>query len=200
MASASRNGQMHNVLPTSLIHLEGTNADFLQGPRSPQQARSLTPMWGSLLDMFAALDGQGTDVIFDLGRLGTESFAMQVLRNSDRALLVMRSDLPSIVAANCWVGDLVDHFGADSESGRRFQLAIVGQGQPYSAQQISRRFGVRHPLPVGFDAATAQHFSNGALMPTRRLGGSKLIRSVDSIIVDLRAAAPMAEREDDDEQ
>lgn len=197
LAAASRHNQMRAVLHGARIHIEETNADFLQGPRSPLQARSLTALWPALVDLFASLDEDGTDVIVDLGRIGTEHFALPVLLKSDRAVMVMRSSLPAIVGANWRALELTPHF-AIAEHGRFLKLAVVGQGQPYSAQEIGKKFGIAHPIPVGFDGATAAHFSVGSALPKRRIGTSTLIRSVDAMINTLREANPSSEEDSDD--
>lgn len=196
LAAAVRFEQVRAVMPSTKIHFEGTNADFLQGPRSPQQARSLVALWPAILEVFTALDEQGTDVILDLGRMGMENFASSALHRSDRAVLVMRSNLPAIVGAHNRIGELSSHFSAGG--GRDLKLAVVGQGQPYSAREIAKKFGVSKPIPIGFDATAAAHFNVGSAMPKRRIGSSALLRSVDAMISALRDDSTVVDEEEDD--
>lgn len=198
LAAAARNHQLDNTLPSTLIHLEGSNADFMQGPRSPLQARTMSVLWPALLEKFIALDSAGTDVIVDLGRLGTEHFAMPLLQLSNRAVLVMRSDLPSIVGANWHAAQLVEQFEGAEEAGRMLKLAVVGQGQPYSASDIGKKLGIRNPINIGFDAATAAHFSIGSALPKRRVGSSTLLRSIDAMGAALRANSNLPVEDDDE--
>lgn len=196
LAAAARHDQMRAVLPRSLIHLEGSNADFLQGPRSPRHARSLSSLWPAFINLFGSLDAQGTDVIMDLGRYGTEDFAHAVLTKSDRAILTMTSSLPAIVGTNWVANHVAENF--PEGRGQRLQLCIIGQGQPYPARAIAKKLQIPDPIPVVFDAATAAHFSTGSILPKRRIGSAPLLRSLDAMISTLRETDEPKEAEDDE--
>ncbi|WP_394275583.1 hypothetical protein, partial [Luteococcus sp.] len=175
---------------------EGSNADFLQGPRSPRHARSLSSLWPAFINLFGSLDTQGTDVIMDLGRYGTEDFAHAVLTKSDRAILTMTSSLPAIVGTNWVANHVAENF--PEGRGQRLQLCIIGQGQPYPARAIAKKLQIPDPIPVAFDAATAAHFSTGSALPRRRVGSSTLLRSIDAMGAALRATSNLPVEDDDE--
>lgn len=186
LAAAARHGNPRPVLAGSLMQLPGSDqAQLLQGPRSRPQAGSLEAAWPALADMFVSLDQQGTDVIVDLGRIGMEHYAMPLLRVSEVVCLVMRSSAPAVTGSYVSANRLADELDAIGRRSR-LRLAVVGQGQPYSAKEIAKTLQIPGPIPIAFDPVTADHFSLGAPLSRRLSLKGGLLKSIDAMISTLR--------------
>lgn len=176
LAIAHNHGELADALPAVMLELPGSPQRWLiPGVQKPLQARTVETLWPALLDAFAELDGSGTDVIIDAGRLGMKHAPMRAIRTADVALLVTRTTLPAAVAAASWVPILTEVLEVADFS--RFGLALVGAGRPYSAREVSRSLG---NLPVlanlAWDPATADCFSLGK-PAGRHFESSALVRS-----------------------
>ena len=99
---ARRDGRLADELRTVLMPVPDSEVLLLPGVRSHAQAASLGELWPELGLELRALEATGQDVIVDAGRLGMVSSPAPLVEQADLALLVVRSDLPSLAAARQW--------------------------------------------------------------------------------------------------
>jgi len=188
LAIAHTHGELADALPAVMLELPGASQRWLiPGVQSPLQARSVETLWPALLDALADLDGSGTDVIIDAGRLGMNHAPMRAVRTADVALVVTRTTLPAVAAVASWLPILAEVLEASDSS--RLGLGLVGAGRPYSAREVSRSLG---NLPVlanlAWDPATADCFSLGK-PAGRHFESSALVRSARSAAASLARIA-----------
>lgn len=159
LAIAHRHGELANTLPAALIPLGDSTQRLLPGLRSPLQAPTIEPMWPDLLTTLDDLDDDGVDVLIDMGRLGARYSPHPAITFADTALLVTRTTLPAVVAANAWLPVLTPLVEG---SAVKLGLSLVGSGHPYGPAEISRNLA---QLPVltnlALDPVTAEVFSLG---------------------------------------
>jgi hypothetical protein len=190
---AHRSGLLSEALPKLLYPVPDSSASVLFGARSHEQAGGVAALWQALPEALREVEATGTDVIVDAGRLGTPGWPRPLLVSSDVALLLVGSDLPCLAASRSWAAALA----ADEVPGHITRLLVVGEGRPYSRQELSRTLGVPVLCAVEFATEEARVFSHGKPPPVpawwRRVGrgpdvaartfaGSAYVRS-------LRAAA-----------
>ena len=147
---------------------------LLSGVRTPAHAAAMTDAWHALVADLRQLDKAGIDVITDLGRLGMAASPAPVLEGSDLTLLVTRSSLPALVPARHWADHLAQTSGAGTG---RAGLLLIGSGQPYSADEVSKQLKLPVVTTLPNDPATAEVFHLGA-EPGRRFTRSPLYRSL----------------------
>lgn len=184
MAIAVRNGTLTDELPRALAPITERVA-FLPGLRSPAHAGGVTHLWAPLAGELAAMDGQGRDVIVDVGRLGPHA-AIPLLMAADQALIVSRSTLPALYAAAQSSSSFAQEFvaiGRPSSLG----VAVVGAGQPYGVREVERLTGLPVRFKVDWDPANAEVYSLGS-KPTRRFEDTRLNRSLRAAVSQLRTA------------
>ncbi|WP_432563678.1 hypothetical protein [Kineococcus sp. SYSU DK003] len=177
LALAERHGQWSEASVWSQTMPLTENHHLLPGLSDATQAASLNPLWSRLATAFTALERGGVDVIIDAGRLGTTHAPLPLLRQADVVLLLTRSNLPAIAGAharlNSLRADLTEH-GTGPEG---LALLVVGEGQPYSAREISASLHVPVAATVAWDPLAADVYAVGAA-PHRRHENSSLLRSV----------------------
>jgi len=175
---AHRDGRLGEVLPTVLMKLPDTEVALLPGPRSHAQAASLADVWTPLAAKLAELEGNGQDVIVDIGRLGMAHSPTGVLASADLGLLVVGSTLPQLAAARQWASDWVAA-AEDGSGALQVGCLLVGEGRPYSRAAVARTLGLPVVESLAWDPDTAAVFSAGRAAP-RRLAMSPLVRSFAS--------------------
>lgn len=100
---ADRQGQLAQTLMTQLTDVSPSGtADrlLLPGVSDPAQYSGLAYVWESLTNLLVALEGQGVDVLIDLGRSGAVGPSAVLARRADAVLVVARSTLRSLTAAH----------------------------------------------------------------------------------------------------
>lgn len=159
----------------------------LPGISDAAQAPSAAALWGPLASLLASLERAGTDVIVDAGRLGAAHAPAPLLRQADLVLLVMRTHLPDIAAAKARLTLLREDLSVTGSTGQpdgplsQLGLLLVGEGQPYTAKEISAACGVPVVASLAWDPASAEVLAAGAT-PGRRFASSPLVRSTRAAI------------------
>ena len=161
-----------------------TNIRLLSGFRSHSQARSKEQIWNNLLHQIQGLDTAGIDVLIDLGRLGLEGYATTLLEGANLGLVVLRSTLPAIVAAHSWAPTLTQSTNTIATGPDVLGLLVIGEGHPYTADEITAELKIPTLAKLPLDATTAEVFSLGA-KPGRRFTRSPLYRSLPSAVAAL---------------
>ncbi len=170
LVMAARQDLVAETLPRVLLEIPGTTVRVLPGIRSHAQASGLAGVWRPLLDALRDLESTGQDVLVDAGRLGMEGWPEPLVNGADVTVLVTRSDLPALAAANSWAPVLRE---VSALAGPTAGLLVVGEGRPYHAREVARTVGLPVFACVEWDEATAAVFSRGAGLPRRpRLLGS----------------------------
>jgi len=162
---AHRHDQLAETLPKTVLPIPGSSAELLPAATSHAQAVAAKAIWPEMAAVLPLLERDGTDVIVDAGRLGMSGFPDPLLAAADQALLVCRSDLPSLTAAASWAGELKALF---TGRGSPDQLAVllVGPGRPYSSAAVAESLGLPVLGSLTYDAAAAEVLSHGK--PARR--------------------------------
>lgn len=176
LALAHREGRLEQVLPDALLPIPGHDASLLPGVRGHAQARSLTPVWEPLGQVFGDVERTGQDVIVDAGRLGLADSPEPLIKAADLALLVIRTDLVSLSGARSWAEALGKQFqgvGTTSSVG----VLLVGEKRPYAADEVSKVIGLPVVASIAWDPNAAAVFSHGAA-PPRRFDTGALTRSL----------------------
>lgn len=154
---------------------------FVAGVRTPTQARALRDLWPTLSATLADLDANGQDVIIDAGRLGLSGSPQPLLEEADLTLLVTRGTLPALAAARPWA----EQAGQPTTGWRHAGLMLVGEGQPYRAQEVSKvlRMSVVADLPDDPEAAAVYH--RGAA-PPKRFETGPFMRALGAAVQSIR--------------
>lgn len=173
LALSLRDGSLRQVLPQVLTAFPGSQTTLLPGPRTHAQAKGLGALWSPLAAELHGLDGIGTDVIVDAGRLGMAGFPEPLLAGADVVLLVVRSDLVSLAGARQWADQLRD---AEAAGGGAARLLVVGEGRPYTAADLSKALRMATVDGLPWDPDGAAVFSHGR--QHRRLNSTPLVRGL----------------------
>lgn len=193
LAMAAQNGSLATRLAEAVQVVPGTRVRLLSGPRSHVQSRGLRALWAPLTATLRGLESTGQDVIVDAGRLGLDGSPKPLITGSDMTLLVTRTDLVSLSAARSWAQSLK----ADMESvgaSRSLGLLLVGEGEPYSAREVSKVLGLPVVATIAWNEDEARVFSRGAV-PSKRFEHGPLVRSLTATrsAIDSWAAATRAD-------
>lgn len=175
-------GKLPNLLELA-TPVPNTNIRLLSGIRSHVQARSMEQTWHNLMHHIKGLDAAGIDVLIDLGRLGLEGYATTLLEGANLGLLVLRSTLPAIVAAHSWASTLTQT-NTIATSPDVLGLLVIGEGHPYTADEISKQLKIPTLVKLPLDATTAEVFSLGT-SPGRRFTRSPLYQSLPPAVAAL---------------
>lgn len=158
---------------------------FLPGFTRAGSASLFSGVWRDLADAFDRLDDAGVDVIVDGGRLGASGLAGPLQDRATLSCLVLRSNLRSIMSARVHLPHLQPQ-GPLNTPDASTGLILVGAGEPYGKQEISKALGLPVLADLAFDTLSAQHLSDGAARP-RKFESSGLTRSLHT------AAAALSE-------
>jgi MinD-like ATPase involved in chromosome partitioning or flagellar assembly len=153
---------------------------LLLGISDPGQAGGLGSLWPRLARAFAAIGGDGIDVLIDLGRLTGRHEASSLLEVADVSVVVIRPTLSSVVPARPLLRDLKARGGAVS-------VLVVGDRDPYSAAEIGAVLEVGSVVTIAQDADAASVFSAGEPMGWR-FPRSALVRSARAVVAQLAGA------------
>ncbi|MGW4699721.1 hypothetical protein [Streptomyces sp. NPDC004285] len=169
LALSSRTQDLVTAFWPQLIALENDekrserNRLLLPGLTSPEQASSLSPVWGQLADLFAGIEAHGHDVLVDLGRSGAFGQPGVLALRADTVLLVVRGTVRSVHAAAGRIHALRTML--DGESGRgagALGLLLVRQG-PYGAREVEAELGVPVVASLPYRPQEAAVLSDGAV-------------------------------------
>lgn len=152
-----------DALPQIVRPISGTPVSYVAGPRTHQQAAALRDHWAGLAVVLANLEETGQDVLIDAGRLGLVGSPEPLLASADITLLVVRTNLPAISAAHSWA-ETVTQPGV---GWRRGGLVLVGEGQPYTAREVTRVLGLPVLAELADDPTAAAVFHRGSPRPKR---------------------------------
>lgn len=138
-----------------LVRPLGGAASFVAGTRTHIQARALARVWEPLAGALMGLDTQGQDVIVDAGRLGLLDSPHALLEAADLTLIVTRTHIPALLAAQSWA----EHAKNPASGWRHPGLLLVGEGHPYGAREVSAALGlpVVAVLPDAVESAAVYH-------------------------------------------
>ena len=117
---------------------DGASGWVLPGISDPIQAPATDAVWRALVTALPELHEAGVDLLVDGGRLGHEHQARALLEAADVVALVLRPDLASVAGAYPVLTRLV----ADRGPGRATTGLLVGQGRPYTANEVARELGL----------------------------------------------------------
>lgn len=168
-----------------LVDADGDRRLFLPGFTKPTSAAHFAGVWEELADTFDRLADVDVDVIVDLGRIGPPGLPPALVERCALSVLVLRSDLRSVMSARVHLPALTEPRTATASSGRT-GLVLVGPGQPYQAAEITKALGPPVLAQLPHDPATAAHFSDGTPQH-RKFESSPLLRGIRS------AASTLAE-------
>jgi len=162
------------------LALGGVRRDFLPGFATPGAAALFDPAWSGLGAAFASLGEAGVDVIVDAGRSGAHGPPAGVLTHADAVLVVTRTHLPALSALRLHLPVLRESVERLRGSSDGVGLVLVGEGQPYTADEIRSQFGVRIWGALPDDPCAAAVLAQGAPEP-RRYGDSRYLRAVRTL-------------------
>lgn len=157
--------------------IEGTHVSYVAGTRSHTQAGALRDLWPPLAEALADLESTGQDVIVDAGRLGLSGSPEPLLDAADLALLVSFTTLPALSAIRSWADSMVRPALDWHQTG----VLLVGEGQPYSAREVSTVVNLPVLASLVDDPESAAVFSHGAT-PPRKFETGALTRSLHAAI------------------
>ncbi len=161
----------------------------LTGISDPAQARSLGTLWstlGAALNAGAHDAGSVTDVIVDLGRVGTVGEATALRQAADLVLLVTRSSLPAVASAHWAARRLLEERTMAGGDPATVACLLVGEGDPYGAAEIADAVQLPVLGALAWDPASAGVLSVGA-PASWRFTRSALMRSARSVASALTA-------------
>lgn len=165
VAEAHRDGRpLRDVVIDQTLPLtseSGPSRLFLPGFAKPGSANLFGGVWRDLSESFDRLDDAGIDVLIDAGRSAGQRIPTPLLEYAALTCLVLRSNLRSVMSARVHLGPLKEQTelsGAESRTG----LIVVGEGQPYGRQEISKALGMPVLITVADDPVSALHLSDGA--------------------------------------
>lgn len=174
--------EVAELLPRIAQSIGSSSAAFVPGPRAHSQAPALTGLWSPLLTALQDLETTGQDVIVDCGRLGLTAWPEPVLAGADLSLVVCRTHLPAIAAARSWAETAGRGHPAWTNPG----VLLVGEGQPYSANEVNNVLGLPVHAVVADDPQSAAVLHRGATVPDR-FDRSPLVRSLHAAISAIHA-------------
>lgn len=155
---------------------------FVAGVRTPAQSRALRELWPSLAVALSDLDASGQDVIVDAGRLGLQGSPQPLLEEADLTLLVIRGHLPALAAARAWT----DQARHPSTGWQHAGLLLIGEGQPYRAQEVTKVLGLPVVADLPDDPDSAAVFHRG-VAPPRRFQTAPFVRALQAAVQSVRA-------------
>ena len=188
LARAHRLGRLSDALGDETLPLDADGSRWLvPAIAETQQAPSLAPLWVPLAEALPQLDP--LDVVVDAGRLGAAHGPEPLLAACDLVLLCTRTQLPAVAAARARAEALRALTGPDGTPGPDVELVVIGDGRPYTQDEISSVVGLPVLAAVAWDPVAADVLSNGSPRPRRWEQGT-FIRSLgsasDAVAVRLR--------------
>jgi len=178
--AARRGGGLGAQLWSHLVQLDTAGrALLLPGLADPGAARGVG--WDRLAAALADLDGDGTDVLADCGRLRAEWFPEAALRRAAATVVVCGSSLRAVRAAKQAVAELRAGLLADVVAGGEgLCLLVVGPGGPYSEREVAAAVGVPVVGVLPRDPKAAAVLSDG-VPASRAWSQSPLMRAARTV-------------------
>lgn len=180
LAVANRAGNLGTAIATVSMTLPGSTVEFVPGIRSHQQAASVTTLWEPLSGVLRGMEQRGVDVIVDAGRIGLDKAPLPIVRASDLALLVVRSDLPAVAGARAWAQSLHEQLSAVG-AGQQLGVLLVGPGRPYGSREIRSVLNLPVIAELPWDPESAQVYYAG-VRPKKSFAGGPLNRSLRATV------------------
>lgn len=180
LAVANRVGNLGAAIATVSMTLPGSSVEFVPGIRSHQQAASVVNLWEPLSGVLRNMEQRGVDVIVDAGRIGLEKAPLPLVRGSDLALLVVRSDLPAVAGARAWAQSLHEQLTSVG-AGHQLGVLLVGPGRPYSSREIRSVLNLPVIAELPWDPDAAQVYYSGA-RPRKGFAGGPLNRGLRAAV------------------
>lgn len=168
LAVAAAEDRLDEGFATAITKLPDSDARFLAGIRSHEQAHSLTSLWPQLLGVLNRLDEAGHDVIVDAGRLGLVGSPSHLIDRADLVLLVTRNSLVSLAGARSWATSLRNRFAEHGSSARLGMMLIEDtprRVQAYGDGQVARALQLPIVASLPHDKEGAEVYSHGARTP-----------------------------------
>ena len=186
---ADRRGQLAQTLMTQLTDVSPSGtADrlLLPGVSDPAQYPGLAYAWKSLTELLVGLEGQGVDVLVDLGRSGTSGPSAVLAQRADAVLVVARSTLRSLTTTHPRISALRADLDANGSGSDSLGLVLIEEG-PYTASDVSAQMGVPVVGLLPHAPATAFVLSDGGNSHDRRFVRSPLLRASRTVIDEVRS-------------
>jgi len=168
LAVAAAEERLDEAFATAIAKLPDSDARFLAGIRSHEQAHSLTSLWPQLLDLLHRLDEAGHDVIVDAGRLGLVGSPSLLIDRADLVVLVTRNSLASLAGARSWAASLRTRFtehGASARLGLMLVQDTPRRVQSYGDGQVARSLQLPVLANLPYDKDVAEVYSHGSRLP-----------------------------------
>ena len=158
---------------------------LLLGISDARHAERAQAAWPVLADALPELEAKGVDVLLDLGRLTSEHAPEVLWRSAHLLVLVTRTSLPAVAAAQGAVARLKDADLLD-----RVRCLVIDERNPYSAVDVAESLDV--PL-LGFLPLDDR---DGARFLTANTGGpprskSALLRGCRQIAIEVIASTTL---------
>ena len=163
-------------------------------PLDPDRDHRLLPGFGHLgaVDLFDAtwpdlaaelrrLADEGTHVVIDAGRVGSDRALEALVPVCDRVMLVTRTGLRHLAAARA-ACELLEPLVASSPRSTRGMLVLVGEGMPYDRREVEAQFGWDVGLVLPLAPEHAAVLSDG-VRPPRRWDRSPLLEALRAQVV-----------------
>lgn len=158
---------------------------------SAQRATLTRAFWEALAQLLVALPRHGMDVVIDAGRIGMQAAPEPLFDHADLLVVVTRTSLDSIVSVAANVAGLRGDVDVAAD---RVGVLAVGEGQPYTAKEVTRASGLSVWATVAWDPVNAARLSGGkAIVSRARFDRSPLMRSARSAVGDLARVAQRRE-------
>lgn len=177
LAMTHRDGDLLAAIHANSLALPGGTARLVPGLESPVQAKTMAPVWESIAAALRELGQQGTDVLIDAGRLGAIGGPWPLVRSADLVLLTTRTHLPAVASTRAAAPVLRDDLQTLGGGADLLSLLLIGQGQPYTAREISNALTIPVVATVAWDPVNAEVISHGA-GGGRRFERSAFVRSI----------------------
>lgn len=167
------------------LELPGGTARLLPGMAHPRTAPAADGLWQPLAAALRSLEQSGTDVIVDLGRQGLTHSATPLMAEADMVLLLTRTNLPALSAAQA-AAEMITETLVASSAVDHPDVLLVGEKQPFTAREAGQGLGVPVLSTLAWDPASAEVFSLGS-PPPRRFDRSPLVRSLHATVATVTA-------------
>lgn len=181
---------MADALPRVVRAIPNTPVKYVAGTRTHQQAAALRDHWANLATVLSNLEDTGQDVLVDAGRLGLVGSPEPLLVAADVTVLVVRTDLPAISAAQSWAETAT----RPGTGWRRGGLVLVGEGQPYTSREVARVLRLPVLAEIVDDSVAAAVFHRGTPRP-KRFESSGYVRSLGAAVEGLHAEIARSRQE-----
>lgn len=151
--------------------------DVILGFTNVAAGQGTNSLWGPLGAVLSTLDGAGTDVIVDLGRISARDPRIPLLQIADSVLLVMHPSLPDIFATSAAAGELREQLEAAGHRDYLDLLLVDAPFETWNRGEISKHLHAEVTAEIKHDPRGAATFSIGLEQPKKFLTGG-YIRSI----------------------